>query len=447
MDKQLLAISPIDGRYYEKTMELASFFSEYALIKYRIVVEIKYFIFLYNLGLKELSELTEDDIKNINSIHENFDIEEAEVVKEFEGRTNHDVKAVEYYIKFIMATFDLEKYSRFVHFGLTSQDINNTSLSLIVKDFIQYYNAKSFIIIEKLDNFRKLYRDIPMLSRTHGQPASPTLLGKEFAVFYERLYNQLIGLNNTLITTKFGGAVGNLNAHYVSYPNYNWAEEMDIFIHNLGMMRQQNTTQIEHYDNLAAIFDGFKRVNVILVDMCRDIWHYISLGYFTQKFKKGEVGSSTMPHKINPIDFENAEGNLLLANALFEFLSRKLPISRLQRDLTDSTVTRNIGVACSHTIIGFKSILRGLDKIVVNRTKINEDLEDNWVVISEAIQTILKREGINDGYELLKDFTRNNSKIGKEEIHKFIDELKVSDEVKEDLKTITPYNYTGYSHY
>ena len=443
MRNQLLAISPIDGRYYEKTMDLAAYFSEFALIKYRIIVEIKYLIYLHKLGIRELSGLTDTDIKNIVQIYENFNVEEAEIVKEFESRTNHDVKAVEYYIKFIMDSLNLQSYSHYVHFGLTSQDINNTSLSLIMKDFIQYYIGKAYEIMGKIDVFHKSYKNIPMLSRTHGQPASPTFLGKEFAVFYERLYSQLIILSNTLITTKFGGAVGNLNAHYVSYPEYNWVNEMDTFISNLGILRQKYTTQIEHYDNLSSIFDFLKRINVILIDMCRDIWHYISLGYFNQKFKENEVGSSTMPHKINPIDFENAEGNLLIGNTLFEFLSRKLPISRLQRDLTDSTVTRNIGVACSHTIIGFKSILKGLNKIEVNVEKINEDLNKNWVVISEAIQVILKREGITNGYELLKDFTRNNSKIGKEELHTFIDKLNVDNKVKLEFKKITPFNYTG----
>jgi len=442
METSLLAISPIDGRYNSKTIDLSVFFSEYALIKYRIHIEIKYLMYLKGL---ELFKLDTSEINKIDQIYLDFNIQDAISVKEIEHRTNHDVKAVEYFIKNKLTELNLDRISQFVHFGLTSQDINNTALALIIRDFLsEYYVQKLFELTDIISLFSKKFKRVPMLSRTHGQAATPTFLGKELAVFYERLYNQIVNLETIPISTKFGGAIGNLNAHLVSYPEYDWPLEMNNFIDSLGIRRQTHTTQIEHYDNLSAMFDCFKRINVILIDMCRDIWSYISMGYFNQKFKEGEVGSSTMPHKINPIDFENAEGNLMLANTLFQFLSSKLPISRLQRDLTDSTVSRNIGVACAHTVIAFKSMLRGLDKLTLNRVKINADLAANWVIIGEALQVILKREGITNGYELLKEFTRNNSVIGKEEIHNFIDELEINVDVKNEMKKISPFNYTGY---
>ena len=442
MESQLLAVSPIDGRYKSKIPNFSLFFSEYSLIQYRVIVEMKYLLYLEYLGLFQLSS---EEVSIVEEMITNFDIHDAKRIKEIEKTINHDVKAVEYYIKEQLSQKKLDKIGRFVHFGLTSQDINNTSLSLMVQNYlVEYYMPKLFEVIDLVYLLSKKYRKVPMLSRTHGQPASPTTMGKELVVFYERLHQQVIQLEYIPITTKFGGAVGNLNAHYVSYPDYNWCGEMDQFIKNLGLKRQKRTTQIENYDDLCSMFDAFRRINVILLDLCKDIWTYISMGYFKQKFVKKEVGSSTMPHKINPIDFENAEGNLLLANTLFQFFSSKLPISRLQRDLTDSTVTRNIGVACAHTMISMLSIIKGISKLDLNKEQIENDLHKHWIVVAEAIQTILKREGVSNSYELLKEFTRNYSTIGKKEMDLFIDGLDVSIDVKDEMKRITPMNYIGY---
>jgi len=443
MEFSLKAISPVDGRYYGKTLDMCSFFSEYALIKYRLSVEIKYFIFLCGLKLKGLDDFKNENIDKLHSIIKKFDVKEAIKIKDIEKITNHDIKAVEYYIISKFEELGIEKYSQYVHYGLTSQDVNNSSLSLILKDAIVYYTQYLKNVLDIINELKTQTNDVVMMSRTHGQAASPTFLGKEIYVFYERVLQQCVNLENIEITTKFGGAVGNLNAHYVAFSSIDWIDKMNIFVESLGLKRQQYTTQIEHYDNMCATFDCLKRINVIFIDLCRDIWTYISQGYFNQKFKKDEVGSSTMPHKINPIDFENAEGNFMLANALFTFFSSKLPISRLQRDLTDSTVSRNIGVAFSHTIIGFKSIMRGLKKLQVNKEKIDKDLVDNWIIVAEAIQVVLKREGIKNGYELLKQLSRNNKKVGRDEINMFIDNLCIDEEIKQELKNITPFNYVG----
>ncbi len=437
-------ISPVDGRYQRQTLELRNYFSEGALIRYRILVECEYFISLCEV-IPQLFEVTPEHINKLrNRLYKEITDSDFTKIKEYESKTNHDVKAVEYFIKDIFDEIGISEVKEFVHFGLTSQDINNTAYPLMIKDcHSNILNNLYNDLIEKLDESSRRWREIPMLARTHGQVATPTRLGKEIAVFVERLENQVRLLNEVPNSCKFGGATGNLNAHHVAYPKINWNQFADNFAISLGLTRSFPTTQIEHYDNLAAYFDGMKRINTILIDLSRDIWQYISMSYFTQKLKQDEVGSSAMPHKVNPIDFENAEGNLGMANAIFEHLSSKLPISRLQRDLTDSTVMRNIGVPISHTIISIKSILKGLDKIVVNESEINKDLDDNWVVISEAIQTVLRREGFKDPYETLKSLTRGNDKVTMESIHEFINTLEVSEEVKLELKSISPHNYIG----
>jgi len=441
----LTSISPVDGRYRKQTEDLAKYFSEYALIRSRIYVEIEYFILLCEIPLPQLKTLKKDHFKKIRKIYSDFNPVEALKIKEIEKSTNHDVKAVEYYLKEKFKKIGIAEFSEFVHFGLTSQDINNTAIPLLLKEAFEKYLKLLFnSLVNKLDDFSKEWTKIPMLARTHGQPASPTRLGKEIKVFSERLKVQIKQLEKIPFSAKFGGATGNFNAHVVAYPEINWASFANIFVNKkLGLQRSQTTTQIEHYDNLAAFFDNLKRINTILIDLNRDMWTYISMAYFTQKIKKSEVGSSAMPHKVNPIDFENSEGNLGIANALFEHLSAKLPVSRLQRDLTDSTVLRNIGVPIAHTVIAFKSLMKGLDKLVVNEYAIGKDLDDNWAVVAEGIQTILRREGYPKPYEALKELTRTGEKITKEKIHKFIDVLKVSDKVKKELKKVTPFNYTG----
>ena len=441
----LTAISPIDGRYTSKTEKLKNYFSESALIKYRILIEVEYFISLCELPLPQLKNFPTIEFDKLRNIYKNFSINSAIRVKEIEKTTNHDVKAVEYFIKEEFDKLGLSNFKEFIHFGLTSQDINNTAVPLSIKEFFNIvFTPELNNVIKNLRKLSEEWKDIPMLARTHGQAASPTKLGKEIFVFVERIENQLKLLEKIPFTSKFGGATGNFNAHIVAYPNYNWVEFGNNFVEKkLLMIRQQTTTQIEHYDNLAALLDCIKRINNILIDLSRDIWTYISMDYFKQAIKKGEVGSSAMPHKVNPIDFENAEGNLGMANSIYEFLSSKLPISRLQRDLTDSTVLRNIGVPFSHNLISFNSLNKGLEKIVLNQEKIQEDLDKNWAVCAEAIQTILRRESYPNPYESLKKLTRTNSIINKESIFKFIEELNVSDEIKEELKKISPYNYTG----
>ena len=438
------AISPIDGRYSDKCNPLPNYFSEFALVKYRVFVEIQYFIELANIPLPQLKELTDNDKKNIENISKKFSTENALRVKNIEKDINHDVKAVEYFIKEGFDKINLSKYKEFIHFGLTSQDINNTAIPLMLKDSITKVIMPSFVKVQKLINtMSKSLKNIPMIARTHGQPATPTTFGKEFNVFEERLINQIETLASIQNNGKFGGASGNLNAHYVSYPKINWDEFADNFLKNIGLKRSKPTTQIEHYDNMAAIFHNLSRINTVLIDLCRDIWHYISINYLVQKANKKEVGSSAMPHKVNPIDFENAEGNLMLANSQYIFLAEKLPVSRLQRDLTDSTVSRNIGVPLSHTKIALESIIKGLGKIDVNKSVIENDLDNNWAVVSEAIQTVLRRENIPNPYELLKDLTRGNNDISKESIAKFINNLPVSDKVKKELLSISPHNYLG----
>ncbi len=440
----LYSISPIDGRYHNKVQSLSKYFSEYALIKYRLTVEIKYLIALSNLGMKNFPTLTKEQIHYLNSLYENFSLTEAERVKQIEKNINHDVKAVEYYIKEKLNEEQYSSLREFVHFGLTSQDINNTAIPLMVKDFL---SNEFFLLLEgliqQLTQMSKQYKYIPMLARTHGQPASPTILGKELYVFVYRLQSQLKELKSVPIKAKFGGATGNLNAHYIAYPEINWIQFADEFIKSLSLERYSYTTQIENYDYLAALFDTLKRINTILINLCVDIWMYISINYFNQKSHPDEVGSSAMPHKINPIDFENAEGNLKYANTIFNFLSEKLPISRLQRDLTDSTVIRNIGVPLAHTVLSIKSIQNGLNKLEANHSQIQSDLNKSWQVVAEAIQTILRRENYPQPYETLKKLTRGNVEINQEKIHQFIDNLNVSDEVKQELKKITPHNYTG----
>ncbi|MBA7572785.1 Adenylosuccinate lyase [subsurface metagenome] len=441
----LAAISPIDGRYRNKTDELGLYFSEFALIKYRLLVEIEYFIALCELPLPQLKDVDSEKFENLRKIHEEFTLEDAGEVKDMENTTNHDVKAVEYFLKKKFENLGFENYKEFIHFGLTSQDINNTAIPYSLRDAIHdvYYPLLDEVIV-KLDRLATEWAGIPMLARTHGQPASPTRLGKEIKVFTERLVRQLTLLKSVPCSAKFGGATGNFNAHHVAYPEIDWVKFGNDFVNiTLGLDRSQTTTQIEHYDNLAAIFDNLKRINTILIDLVRDFWTYISIDYFKQSIKKNEVGSSTMPHKVNPIDFENSEGNLGVANAMFEHLSSKLPVSRLQRDLTDSTVLRNIGVPIAHTVIAMKSLLKGLEKSIVNTDKIKKDLEENWSVVGEAIQTILRREGYPHAFEKLKELTRTRKTINKIAIQEFIRKLEVSEKIKKELLEITPENYTG----
>ena len=437
------AISPIDGRYSNQTTHLSEFFSEKALIKYRLKVEVEYFIKLTLTGIDQLKNWNVKNNSSLRDIYKNFDNNDCDQVKTIEKITNHDVKAVEYFLKEKFKSLGYEEYSEFIHFGLTSQDINNTAIPLFFKEYIVNYYKLLDNFLSKLKNKAQEYKEITMLAKTHGQPASPTRLGKEFEVFIVRIEEQLENLKQIPFSAKFGGATGNFNAHHLAYPETDWKEFAQSFVSDMGLKLSFPTTQIEHYDNLAAIFDNLKRINSILIDFNQDMWLYISMDYFKQKIKKGEIGSSAMPHKVNPIDFENSEGNLGLANSLFNHLSSKLPVSRLQRDLTDSTVLRNIGVPIAHTVIGLNSSIKGLDKIFVNKEKIDEDLENNWIVISEGIQTILRREGYSKPYEALKDLTRNNKKIDKSTLTKFIDSLNVSQEIKNELKEITPYNYTG----
>ena len=440
----ILSISPIDGRYYSKTESLSAYFSEFGLIKYRVFVEIEYFLALSKLPIENFKNLSEKDRKNIRSIYQNFTHQDALKIKEIENEINHDVKAVEYFLKNQFDKTGLDKYKEFIHFGLTSQDVNNTAIPLMLKESINDIilpQLKNLII--SLDNISNMSDEISMIARTHGQPASPTTLGKEINVFTIRIENQIKSLLNIPNNGKFGGASGNLNAHYVSYPKINWNDFADSFLRDLGLERSNPTTQIEHYDNMAAIFHNISRINTILIDLCRDIWHYISINYLIQKVNKNEVGSSAMPHKVNPIDFENAEGNLMLANSQFIFLAEKLPVSRLQRDLTDSTVSRNIGVPLAHTKIAFESIIKGLNKIDINKKEIEKDLNNNWAVVSEGIQTILRRENIENPYELLKDLTRGNNEINQKSLKEFINKLPVNDEVKDELLSISPSNYIG----
>ncbi|WP_020531743.1 adenylosuccinate lyase [Flexithrix dorotheae] len=441
----LTAISPVDGRYRSKTKKLADYYSEFALIKYRVRVEIEYFIALCKIPLPQLQHIDPKVFPVLQDIYKNFSLEDAQKIKELEKVTNHDVKSVEYFIKEKFEELNISALQEFIHFGLTSQDINNTSIPLsILEADKECLKPLLNEVLQKISELAHEWEDIPMLAFTHGQPASPTKLGKELAVFAYRLDQQLKSLENIPYPAKFGGATGNFNAHFLAYPEVDWVAFGNHFVNNiLGLDRSQLTTQIENYDFLAARFDNLKRIDSILIDLSRDIWQYISMGYFKQKIKKGEVGSSAMPHKVNPIDFENAEGNLGIASAIFDHLSVKLPISRLQRDLTDSTVLRNIGVPVSHVVIALNSLLKGLGKIELNQARLDEDLEKNWAVAAEAIQTILRREGYPKPYEALKDLTRKNEKITKESIHAFIETLKISDEIKTELKQITPFNYTG----
>ena len=444
--QSLSAISPIDGRYRKSTEDISRYFSEFALIRYRVFVEIEYFIALYELKLPELKNIKKSEIKNLREIVNNFSINDAKRIKKIEEKINHDLKSVEYFIKEKFKKLGIDEYKEFVHYGLTSQDINNTAVPLMLKDCLKKSIIPSIkILLKSIRNKSKKFKNIPMVSRTHGQPASPTTFGKEFQVFHERIKVQLDSLNKIPNNGKFGGATGNLNAHYVSYPKINWDSFSDKFLKKIGLIRSKPTTQIEHYDNMAAIFHCLSRINTILIDFSRDIWHYISINYLKQKVNKNEVGSSAMPHKVNPIDFENGEGNLMMANKIFQFLSEKLPISRLQRDLTDSTVSRNIGIPISHTKIALNSLLKGLEKIDVNKKEIESDLENNWSIISEAIQTILRREKVPNPYEKLKQITRGNSKIDKKLYLEFIDKLPISNKVKKELKNISPKNYLGNS--
>ena len=441
----LTTITPIDGRYYSKVGELSNYFSEYALIKYRILVEIEYFIALCRLPLPQLQKFDANMFPKLQNIYLAFTEEDAEKVKSIENITNHDVKAVEYYIKEEMKRLGLAEYSEFVHFGLTSQDINNTAVPLSLKNAVNevFYPVLNGVV-SLLSSFAETWKDVPMLARTHGQPASPTRLGKEIGVFVERLEKQINLLETVPFSAKFGGATGNFNAHHVAYPTTDWRGFANRFVdETLHLKRSQTTTQIEHYDNLAALFDNLKRINTILIDLCRDMWTYISMEYFRQQIREGEVGSSAMPHKVNPIDFENAEGNFGLANAIFEHLAAKLPISRLQRDLTDSTVLRNVGVPIAHSLLALKSLKKGLEKLKINNEAIANDLENNWAVVAEAIQTILRREAYPNPYEELKKLTRGNSGITRESLSAFINSLNVPNSVKNELKAINPQNYTG----
>ena len=437
----LSALSPIDGRYRSQTANLADYFSEFGLIRYRVVVEVEYLLFLHKKKFIQLPAKTQKALRNLT---QDFSLEDAAAIKAIEKTTNHDVKAVEYFLKETLDQTEAGKWKEWVHFGLTSQDINNTAVPLSWKHAIEYEDLPALLNLKtELGLLADEWRDIPMLARTHGQPASPTRLGKELRVFIERLQNQIELFLTIPFTGKFGGATGNFNAHNVAYPKYDWIKFGNEFLHGLGLVRQQYTTQIEHYDDLAAQFDNMRRINNILIDLCRDIWSYISTDYFKQRTKAGEVGSSAMPHKVNPIDFENAEGNLGVANSLLDHLANKLPISRLQRDLTDSTVLRNIGVPMAHTLIAFRSLEKGLSKLVLNDEAIYNDLDRNWAVVSEAIQTILRRENYPQPYEALKDLTRGKGTIDQKTLHKFIEKLNVSAKVKKELKAITPHNYTG----
>ena len=441
----LTAISPIDGRYRKATEELADCFSEAALIKYRLFVEIEYFIALCELPLPQLNAVDKKKHPELRAIYTNFTLTDAKAIKEIEKITNHDVKAVEYFLKDKFEALGLTQQNEFIHFGLTSQDINNTAVPYSLKEAVNKILIPIYKeAIEKLRGLAKEWKNVPMLARTHGQPASPTRLGKEIMVFTERLEKQMEQLKQIPFSAKFGGATGNFNAHHVAYPNINWINFADHLVNKtLGLSRSQYTTQIEHYDNLASMCDAFKRINNILLDLNRDMWMYISMNYFKQKIKEGEVGSSAMPHKVNPIDFENSEGNLGIANALFEHFAAKLPVSRLQRDLTDSTVLRNVGVPLAHTLLAVKSLVKGLDKLILNEPAITADLENNWAVVAEAIQTILRREGYPKPYEALKELTRTNDVINQKIIAGFIDSLALSETLKIELKNITPFNYTG----
>ncbi len=443
--ESLTAISPVDGRYRNKTSEFSFFFSEFGLIKYRVLVEVEYYLALNKLGLKGFEIVSPSYTQKIKDIYLNFNIADAARVKEIEKTTNHDVKAVEYFIRERFDDIGIQSGREFIHFGLTSQDVNNTATPLSLKNALhEVYFPVFNDLHHKLEQLSDEWGSIPMLARTHGQPASPTRLGKEFRVFSERLSIQVKQLRALGFPAKFGGATGNFNAHHVAYPEQDWIAFADHFVNDiLGLQRSKVTTQIEHYDNLAAIFDNLSRINTILIDLSRDVWSYISIDYFRQKIKKGEIGSSAMPHKVNPIDFENAEGNLGMANAIFRHLSGKLPVSRLQRDLTDSTVLRNLGVPFGHTVIAFKSLIKGLDKLIVNEENIDNDLEKNWAVVAEAIQTILRRENYSNPYEELLKLTRTNKRMTKEIIHAFVDDLDVSDDVKDEIKRINPQNYTG----
>jgi len=438
----LTAISPIDGRYRKHVQHLDEYFSEYALIKYRVLVEIEYFFFLED---RKFFKLSHKATKHLKKLQEDFGLEDAQEIKQIEYTTNHDVKAVEYFLKNELEKFSGSQVKEWIHFGLTSQDINNTAIPLLWKHAIEYEYLPALLNLNaQLKLLAKEWKDIPMLAHTHGQPASPTKMGKEIMVFAERIENQIEQLINIPFTAKFGGATGNFNAHHAAFPKLDWIKLANEFVEKiLGLTRVQYTTQIEHYDNLAAQFDCMKRINNILIDLCRDVWTYISMDYFKQKLRKNEVGSSAMPHKINPIDFENAEGNMGMANAVFEHLSSKLPISRLQRDLTDSTALRNIGIPFAHTLVAFKSIEQGLNSLIINDSKIYADLENNWAVVSEAIQTVLRKENYPNPYEALKELTRGNNQINKKSIHQFIDGLKINDDLKKELKKISPHNYTG----
>lgn len=441
----LTAISPIDGRYQRKTKELQTYFSEFGLIRYRVVVEVEYLIALANAGIKGMEDFPKEKFEELRAICTNFSEADALWIKDKERTTNHDVKAVEYFVKEKLKGLGLDKYLEFVHFGLTSQDINNTSIPLSIKEALNgVYLPALDELIDELARLSKEWKDISMLAKTHGQPASPTRLGKEIQVFAERLKVQRDQLVTVPFSAKFGGATGNFNAHFVAYPDHDWVSFANNFVNDqLGLNRSQTTTQIEHYDNLAALFDCMKRINTIILDLDRDMWTYISMEYFKQKLKEGEVGSSAMPHKVNPIDFENSEGNLGVANALYEHLSAKLPVSRLQRDLTDSTVLRTVGMPVAHTLIAIKSTMIGLSKLLLNRKAFDADLEANWAVVAEAIQTVLRREGYPKPYEALKGLTRTNEAITMEVVHNFIDTLNISDALKSELKKISPHNYTG----
>lgn len=442
---QLTAISPIDGRYHGRTNELQQYFSEFGLIRYRVIVELEYFIALVEAGVGPLNAFPKDRIVDLRHICSNFSEEDAQWIKDSEKITNHDVKAVEYFLKDRLVSLGLETFVEFIHFGLTSQDINNTSVPLSIKDAMsEVYLPLIQKVIDRLNILKSQWKDVSMLAHTHGQPASPTRLGKEIQVFSERLEIQLAQLKTIPYSAKFGGATGNFNAHFVAFPERDWVQFSNKFVNEkLGLSRSQTTTQIEHYDNMAALFDNLKRINTIVLDLNRDMWTYISMDYFKQQLKEGEIGSSAMPHKVNPIDFENSEGNIGIANALFEHLSAKLPVSRLQRDLTDSTVLRTIGMPFAHTLISFKSTLNGLDKLLLNEQAFVDDLEDNWAVVAEAIQTILRREGFEKPYEALKGLTRKNERVTKDSVHAFIDTLDLTSELKEELKKVTPHTYTG----